>query len=93
MGRTVPTYRMHLEGILARWGDYRRALREEDRALFDKVVNGARQHASAAGYCAHLDPVETALLGMLIELQREVEQIRSRQGVAEPPAPAAGATA
>ena len=75
MGRTVPTYRMHLEGILARWGDYRRALREEDRALFDKVVNGARQHASAAGYCAHLDPVETALLGMLIELQREVEKM------------------
>jgi len=93
VGRTVPTYRMHLEGILSRWQDYRRALREEDRALFDKVVNGARQHASAAGYCAHLDPVETALLGMLIELQREVEQIRSRQGVAEPPAPAAGATA
>jgi len=75
MGRTVPTYRMHLEGILSRWQDYRRALREEDRALFDKVVNGARQHASAAGYCAHLDPVETALLGMLIELQREVERL------------------
>ena len=49
MGRTVPTYRMHLESILSRWQDYRRALREEDRALFDKVVNGARQHASAGG--------------------------------------------
>jgi hypothetical protein len=79
MGRTVPTYRMHLEGILARWQDYRRALREEDRTLFDKVVNGARQHASAAGYTAHLDPVETALLGMMIEMQREIERLKASE--------------
>lgn len=76
MGRTVPTYRMHLESILDRWMDYRRALREKDRALFDEVLNRARQHASAATYCAHLDPVETAFLSILLEMEREIAELK-----------------
>ncbi len=78
MGRTVPTYRVHLEGILGSWMDYRRALREKDRVLFDAVALKARQHASAASFCAHLDPVETALLSILIEMQREIQELKGR---------------
>jgi uncharacterized membrane protein len=77
MGRTVPTYRMYLESILDRWMDYRRALREKDRELFDEVMNRARQHASAASYCAHLDPVETAFLSIFLEMQREIAELRA----------------
>ncbi len=78
MGRTVPTYRVHLEGILGSWMDYRRALREKDRVLFDAVALKARQHASAASFCAHLDPVETAFLSVLIEMQREIQELKGR---------------
>ncbi len=78
MGRTVPTYRVHLEGILGSWMDYRRALREKDRVLFDAVALKARQHASAASFCAHLDPVETTLLSVLIEMQREIQELKGR---------------
>jgi uncharacterized membrane protein len=81
MGRTVPTYRMYLESILDRWMDYRRALREKDRELFDEVVNRARQHASAASYCAHLDPVETAFLSIFLEMQREIAELKSGKGL------------
>ena len=76
MGRTVPTYRMHLESLVASWGDYRRALRKEDRPLFDAVVTKARLHASAASFCAHLDPMEAALLSILLEMQREIEALK-----------------
>jgi len=31
LGRTIPTYRLHLESILNDWMDYRRALREKER--------------------------------------------------------------
>ncbi|MFQ5986408.1 MAG: hypothetical protein ACE5KQ_03535 [Thermoplasmata archaeon] len=79
MGRTVPTYRMHLEGILGSWTDYRRALREKDRKLFDAVALKARQHASAASFCAHLDPLETALLSVLLEMEREIEELRAQR--------------
>lgn len=85
MGRTVPTYRMHLESLIASWGDYRRALRREDRRLFDAVVTKMRQHASAASFCADLDPVETALLSALLEMEREIEALRGRRPSAEDP--------
>ncbi len=76
MGRTVPTYRMHLEAILGEWLDYRRALRERDRILFDELLSKARQHSSAASYCAHIDPVETAFLSILLEMERELAKLR-----------------
>lgn len=71
MGRTVPTYRLHLESILNDWMDYRRALREKDREAFDRLVSKARQHASAASYCAHMDPTVLAILSILLENEKE----------------------
>jgi len=79
MGRTVPTYRLHLESILDRWTDYRRALREKDRELFDRMLEKARMHSSAASFCAHLDPVELAMLSILLEMQREIEDIETQK--------------
>ncbi len=71
MGRTIPTYRLHLESILNDWMDYRRALREKDREAFDRVISKARQHASAASYCAHMDPTILAVLSVLLEMEKE----------------------
>jgi len=56
--------------------DYRRALREKDREAFDRVVSKARQHASAASYCAHMDPTILALLSVLLEMQREIDALK-----------------
>ncbi len=79
MGRTIPTYRLHLESILNDWMDYRRALRERDREAFDRVLNRARQHASAASYAAHLDPTDLAFLSVLLEMEKELEALRTRR--------------
>src|SRR5205807_393536 len=76
VGRTIPTYRLHLESILNDWMDYRRALREKDRETFDRVISKARQHASAASYCAHMDPTILALLSVLLEMEREIETLK-----------------
>jgi len=72
MGRTVPTYRLHLESILNDWTDYRRALREKDREAFDRLIAKARQHASAASYTAHMDPTILAILSILLETEKEI---------------------
>jgi predicted secreted Zn-dependent protease len=79
MGRTIPTYRLHLESILNDWMDYRRALREKDREIFDRLLNRARQHTSAASYSAHLDPTDLAFLSILLEMERELETLRARR--------------
>lgn len=76
MGRTIPTYRIHLESILNDWMDYRRALREKDREAFDRIVSMARQHASAASYCAHIDPTILAILSVLLEMEQEIEALK-----------------
>ena len=80
MGRSVPTYRMKLEELIAELAPYRRALREEDRAAFDALMNRARRYASAAGYQASSDPMETAVLSMLLGLERELERLRRLLG-------------
>ena len=55
----------------------RRALRAKDHAVFDELVSKARRHASAATYCAHLDPTTTAFLSILLELQRELRDAKA----------------
>ncbi|MGQ9583153.1 MAG: hypothetical protein ACUVV6_06525, partial [Thermoplasmatota archaeon] len=78
MGRSVPTYRMRLEMLIAELRPYRRALREEDRAAFDSLMNRARGLASAAGYQAAADPLDTAFLSMLVGMERELGALRRR---------------
>jgi len=76
LGRSVPTYRMKLEELIAELGDYRRALREEDRKAFDALMNRARRYASAAGFQASSDPMETAMLSMLVGIEKELESLK-----------------
>ena len=58
------------------WSDFRRALRKEDRDAFDSLMNNARMHASASTYAISLDPVESALLSMLLEHEKELLELR-----------------
>ncbi|MEM0449024.1 MAG: hypothetical protein QW520_04295 [Methanomassiliicoccales archaeon] len=78
MGRTVPSYRMTLESTIQSWSEYRRALPKEDREVFDQMVNKARMHASASTYAAFADPVEGALLSILLEQEKEIQRLRRR---------------
>lgn len=81
MGRTVPTYRSVLEGVSQQWRDFRRALRREDREAFDSLVVKARMHSSAATYAVSLDPVESIILSMLLEHEKELMRLsRSVEG-------------
>src|SRR2546426_7508836 len=82
MGRTIPTYRLHLESILNDWMDYRRALREKDREVFDRLLYKSRQHSSAASYCAHIDPSILALLSILLEMERDIETLKRERSSA-----------
>jgi hypothetical protein len=62
------------------WNDFRRALRKEDRDAFDSLLNNARAHASASTYAISLDPVESALLSMLLEHEKELLELKKRLG-------------
>src|SRR5660397_164958 len=76
MGRTVPSFRMLLEGIIGELSDFRRALRGEDRLAFDSLMNKAREHASSCTVVPTLDPMEAIFLSILVEQQKEISSLR-----------------
>jgi hypothetical protein len=78
MGRTVPTYRSVLEALISDWQGFRMALRKEDQAAFDRLMDKARRLASAAGYDPRLDPMESVFMSILVELEKEFEELRKK---------------
>ncbi|MCK5253489.1 MAG: hypothetical protein KAQ96_11080 [Thermoplasmata archaeon] len=76
MGRTAPTYRYLIEQVFAEWGPYRRALRTVDRAVFDRMVNHAREYGSAGSNLADLDPTTPILLSILLAQEAELARLR-----------------
>jgi len=78
MGRTVPSFRMLLEGIIEELSAYRRALRGEDRNAFDNLMNKARVHASSCTVAPLLDPMDAMFLSILVEQEKEINALKVR---------------
>jgi hypothetical protein len=62
--------------VIAEWGPYRRALRSADRAVFDRMVNHAREYGSAGSNLADLDPTTPILLSILLAQEAEIVRLR-----------------
>jgi hypothetical protein len=75
---------MHLEQVIRRWDNFRRALRREDRETFDAMVNKARMHSSASLFNVHLDPMESVFMSILLEQEKEILELRRKLKEAEP---------
>ena len=76
MGRTVPSFRMLLEEMIAELSVFRRALHGEDKDAFDDIMNKARTHASSCTVAPTLDPMNAVFLSILIEQQKEINSLR-----------------
>jgi len=76
MGRTTPTYRDFLRGYEEEWAPFRRALRRDRQAAFDRLFERAHEHADAAGHQNAADPRFAVLLSMLVAQERELQALR-----------------
>ena len=76
MGRTVPSFRILLEEIIQELSVFRRALRGEDKAAFDTLMNRAREHASSCTVAPALDPMDAVFLSILVEQQKELNSLQ-----------------
>jgi uncharacterized membrane protein len=76
MGRTVPTFNMFLNEEIAGWSGFRRALRAEDRLVFDRLFVFARQHMAEAAAAARPVPFDAMVMSVLLEQQKELERLR-----------------
>jgi hypothetical protein len=69
---------MASESLFQSWSDFRRALSQGDREAFDRLSDKVRLHASACSVAAFLDPLEGALLSILLEQEKELERLRKK---------------
>jgi hypothetical protein len=66
---------MTLETVALRFAEFRRALRERDSVAFDRLIDRARQHSSAASYEASLDPSEVLFLSIILDQEMEIARL------------------
>jgi hypothetical protein len=78
MGRTVLPYSHVWEEERSRWLKFRRALRKEDQAHFDRLFELARLHLQAGVYASNPWPLESLLLSMLLEHEKAIETLEAR---------------
>lgn len=78
MGRTNPTFRTVLDRYVADCRRFRRALRHEEKAHFDRLMAKARRHADAAGHVNGRDPETAILLAILLEQEKELQALREQ---------------
>ncbi len=78
MGRTVPSFRYHLEEIILELQIFRRALHGEDKIAFDELIEKARKHTSSCSIVPTLDPLNCILLSILIEQQKELKTLKEQ---------------
>jgi len=75
MGRTVVPYSHVWEEERERWRKFRRALRREDQAYFDRLFELARLHLQAGVYAANPWPLESMLMAMLLEHEKALSRL------------------
>ena len=75
MGRTVPSYRMSLDREVQRWSGFARALRKEDRAVFDQLMDACRTYASAGSNATRPILFEPMVMSILLHQQKILNRL------------------
>lgn len=75
MGRTVPTFVQLIHNAAEHWAKFRRALRREDQAAFERLFHRARCYTQAATYQCHDNPMEAILLSIALDHEKRLEAL------------------
>ena len=78
VGRTVLPFTQELYREEESWKSFRRALRKEDRELFDELFAAARYHTSACTCSGRAVPFEAILMSILVEERRAIRVLSRR---------------
>ena len=78
MGRTVLPFTQELYREEASWNGFRRALRREDRELFDALFAAARYHTAACTCAGRAVPFDAILMSILVEERRAARELSLR---------------
>lgn len=75
VGKTVESYRIAVENEIQRWNGFARALRSEDRAAFEAVMDACRSYASAASNATQPILFEPMVISILVSQQKTIMRL------------------
>ena len=78
MGKTVESYRMALEDEISTWKGFAKALRIEDKEVFDTLMDACRNHASAGSSATRPIVFEPMLMCIVLAQQKEMQKLRKQ---------------
>ena len=78
MGRTLPPFSQLIEYERRAWAPFRRALRKDDQAAFDRLFDCAKLHVQAGVYLSRPWPFEVLVMAMLLEQHKQLERLLIR---------------
>lgn len=76
MGKTVESYRIALESEIAKWNGFARALRSEEQAAFEALMDACRSYASAAGNATRPILFEPMMISILLSQQMSLQKLQ-----------------
>ena len=77
MGKTLPPFSQLIEYERRKWAPFRRALPKADQPIFDRLFDCAKLHIQAGVMVSRPWPFETIVMAVLLEQQKQVEQLGS----------------
>ncbi len=78
MGRTVPSFRPALEHEIESWKNFKRALRSDEKKIFNKLMNYARIHADAGSMSARPMLSEILFISFAVEQEKRIEMLEEK---------------
>jgi len=78
LGRTVASYRQALEGEIAKWEGFKKALRAGDAEVFDNMMNACRMYASAGSMATRPVLFEAMVMSTLLDQGKAIVEIREK---------------
>lgn len=76
MGRTVAPFSQIIDKVIARFENYRRALRREDREIFDELMRTAKRQVQAGVMAQNPNAFDSMSMSMLLEMKKEILQLQ-----------------
>jgi len=83
MGKTVESCRMALEGEISRWSGFARALRKDDREVFEELMDMCRGFASEAGNATNPILFEPMVMSLLLAQQKRIRTLEKKLGITQ----------
>ena len=76
MGKTVESYRLKLDKEVQRWSGFARALRKDDRQIFEQMMDTCRNYASAGSNATRPVMFEAMVMCVLLEQQKVLKRLK-----------------